>query len=253
MALNFPNNPSVDQTYTVGDITWTWDGTSWVAAGGAGDGGGGGVDLTAFSVSTGSASAGGSLSYSSSTGVFTYRPADLTNFLTGSTGVTPGTYGTATDIPQITVNEDGQITAISTNVSGGSGGIASVERFKLNYASDGTLASTSDLTIGISSVNIDSASGGEVTIVFNNSTYNYPPNSILMYGYDYVNNNYVIAPLETTMTKRTVEAGGSSGSPTLFNGAGTVTVQLRLREAETGASRSFGTTTHAWIQFLMAG
>lgn len=252
MAINFPNNPSVDQTYTVGDITWTWDGTSWVAAGGAASGGGG-VDLTAFSVSTGSATSGGSLSYSSSTGVFTYRPADISNFLTGSTGVTPGTYGTATEIPQITVNEDGQITAISTNVSGGSGGIASAERFKLNYASDGTLASTSDLTGGINNVNIDSAAGGEVTIVFKNTIYNYPPMTVLMYGYDYTNNNYVIAPLETTMTKRVVEGGGSSGSPTLFDGTGTVTVQLRLREAETGASRSFGTTTHAWIQFLMAG
>jgi hypothetical protein len=38
----------------------------------------------------------------------------------------------------------------------------------------------------------------------------------------------------------------------LFNGASQVVVKLRLREAETGASRGgFGTTTHAWIQFVM--
>ena len=29
MAINFPNNPTVNQTHTVGDITWTWDGTTW--------------------------------------------------------------------------------------------------------------------------------------------------------------------------------------------------------------------------------
>lgn len=255
MAINFPNSPAVNETFTVGDVTWTWDGTSWVAkGGGSGGGGGSNVDLTSFSVSTGSASAGGSLSYNSGTGVFTFRPTDTTNFLTGSTGVTPGTYGDSNNIPQITVNEDGQITAISTNSASGGGGVAAGERFKLNYASDGTLASTSNLTAGIGSVVIDSASGGETTITFDSGLYNYPPMGVLMYGYDYINNNYIITPLETTMTQRTVEAGGSSGSPTLFNGSGTVVVQLRLREAETGASRGgFGTTTHAWIQFTMIG
>ena len=30
MAINFPNNPSVNDTYTVGGTTYTWDGTVWV-------------------------------------------------------------------------------------------------------------------------------------------------------------------------------------------------------------------------------
>lgn len=30
MALNFPSNPQVNDTYTVGDRTWKWTGTSWV-------------------------------------------------------------------------------------------------------------------------------------------------------------------------------------------------------------------------------
>ena len=29
MALNFPNSPTPDQTYTLGTRTWTWDGTAW--------------------------------------------------------------------------------------------------------------------------------------------------------------------------------------------------------------------------------
>lgn len=137
-------------------------------------------------------------------------------------------------------------------VAGGSSSSNS-ERFKLNYASDGELASTSDLTSGITSVVIDSASGGEVTITFNNANYNYPPGSVVMYGYDYPNNNYILSPVESTMTLRTVAAGGTSGSPTLFDGSDTVVLRFRLREAETGASRNFGTTTHAWIQFIMNG
>jgi hypothetical protein len=73
----------------------------------------------------------------------------------------------------------------------------------------------------------------------------------MMYGYVYASNKYQIVPLETSMGLREIAGGGSAGSPTLFNGAGTPAVKLRLREAETGASRSFGTATHAWIQFVM--
>ena len=29
MAINFPNNPSVDDTHSANDITWKWDGTTW--------------------------------------------------------------------------------------------------------------------------------------------------------------------------------------------------------------------------------
>ena len=73
----------------------------------------------------------------------------------------------------------------------------------------------------------------------------------MIYGYDYTNNKYLIVPMETTMSTREIAGGGSSGSPTLFGGSATVAVDLRLREAETGASRSFGTTTHAWIEFVV--
>lgn len=29
MPIDFPNSPTTGDTYTVGDKTWTWDGTSW--------------------------------------------------------------------------------------------------------------------------------------------------------------------------------------------------------------------------------
>jgi hypothetical protein len=212
-----------------------------VATAGPGSGGGGG-DITAVLAGTGLD--GGGVS-----GSITINLEDTT--------VTPGTYGNATLSPQITVNAQGQITDVTevaiTGAGGGGGGDTSVERFKLNYASNGFLNSTEELTSGITSVVIDSANGGEVTITFNNSTYNLPPASVIMYGYDYINNKYVVSPLETTMTLREVEAGGSSGSPTLFDGADTVVLRLRLTEEDTGASRNIGTTTHAWIQFTMAG
>lgn len=32
MAINFPDAPSVDDTYTVGSVTWIWNGTTWTSA-----------------------------------------------------------------------------------------------------------------------------------------------------------------------------------------------------------------------------
>ena len=32
MAINFPNNPSVNDTFTSGGTTFTWNGSSWVSA-----------------------------------------------------------------------------------------------------------------------------------------------------------------------------------------------------------------------------
>ena len=54
------------------------------------------------------------------------------------------------------------------------------------------------------------------------------------------------------MGLREKAGGGSSGSPSLINGSSSISLKLRLREAETGASRGgFGTTTHAWIEFVV--
>ena len=138
------------------------------------------------------------------------------------------------------------------NQSGGGGGSgATVQRFKLTYNSSGNLDSTSDKSSLIDSISIDSATGGDCTITFDSSI-NYPPASIMVYGYDYTNNKYYAVPLETTMGLREIAGGGSSGSPTVFNGSSTIALKLRLRETETGASRGgFGTTTHAWIEFVV--
>ena len=202
-------------------------------------GGGGSGDIT-------SVVAGVGLSGGATSGDATI---DLAN-----TAVTPGSYGSATKSPRITVDQQGRITSVTeaTISGGGGGGGATIERFKLNYLSNGNLAGTSDLTSGITGVTINSSSGGEVSIAFDSGSYNLPPGSIMFYGYDYTNNKYAIVPFESSMGYREIDAGGSSGSPTLFGGSSTLTVKLRLREAETGASRGgFGTTTHAWIQFVM--
>ena len=80
MAINFPSTTGQptngSYTYTVAGITYSWDGSSWAAAGA----GASAPDTTLFSVSTNPAGTAG-LSYDNNTGVFAYTPPDLTPLL----------------------------------------------------------------------------------------------------------------------------------------------------------------------------
>tara|TARA_Y100000033_G_scaffold50387_1_gene60784 strand:+ start:31 stop:1086 length:1056 start_codon:yes stop_codon:yes gene_type:complete len=81
MAINFPDTAGQATdgtfTYTVAGITYAWNGSSWAAAGA----GASATNRSLFSVTTNSASGGGSLSYDTSSGGFTYTPPDLSGFL----------------------------------------------------------------------------------------------------------------------------------------------------------------------------
>ena len=130
---------------------------------------------------------------------------------------------------------------------GGSSG-TEYEEFKINYATNGSISSISDTSSGISSVNIDSAAGGDLTVNF--TGYTTPPLSFVMYGYNYPSNEYNYNTVASgNMTLRKVPGGGSSGSPTAFGSFSSM--NIRCSESETGASRSFGTVTHAWVRFVM--
>ena len=135
--------------------------------------------------------------------------------------------------------------------SGGGGGSATVtiELMKINYSTNGSLSSISNTTSGISSTNIVSSTGGDVEIVF--TGYSYPPSNILIYGYNASPDTYVIMPLNKDISTRQVEGSASGGSPTSHGSLGSSKITLKLREADTGASRDFGTTTHAWLHFTM--
>ena len=132
--------------------------------------------------------------------------------------------------------------------SGGGGTGSSTEYFKLNYATSGALSSISNTTSGVSATILD-VNTGEVEITF--SGYSFPPSNVLIYGYSRLTNEYVIMPLNKDITTRKLAAGGSAGSPIAFGTLGSLGLTLTLREADTGANRSFGTDTHAWIVISM--
>ena len=148
----------------------------------------------------------------------------------------------------MTITTNAGSDTITFAASGGGGGSVDYEEFKCNYHTDGTLLAASNLSSGISGVTIDSAAGGDVTVTF--TGYTTPPIGIMFYGYGYASNVYYMNTLGSTgTTLRELPGGGSSGSPTAFGSF--ASLKLKIRETETGASRSFGTTTHAWIRFVM--
>ena len=81
MAINFPSTAGQptdgSYTYTVAGITYSWDGSSWAAAGA----GASATDRSLFSVTTNSVGI-AALSYNASTGVFNYTPPNLSSYLT---------------------------------------------------------------------------------------------------------------------------------------------------------------------------
>ena len=140
-------------------------------------------------------------------------------------------------------------------ISGGGGGSvtrgSTYERLKLNYSTSGALTSISDTTAGINATTVTSDSGAEIEVQF--TGFDYPPVAIMAHGYNYAANKYNFNAVSGDWTTRTVDGGGSSGSPTAFGSfSSDANVDLKVTEGITGASRSFGTSTHAWITFVMA-
>ena len=135
----------------------------------------------------------------------------------------------------------------TVTIPGGSG-VAVVQRFRLNYNSTGGLVDCDNLTSLISSASVN---GTEVTVTFAGAV-NYPPASMMIYGYNYPANTYqMITAPDSAITKRSIPGGGSVGSPTLFGGSATIVLTVDLPESVTGASRTFGQGTHAWIEFVV--
>ena len=94
MPLSFPGSPSVNDVYTVGQRTWTWDGYIW--------------SLSADTI--GSASVTASEIASNAVTTAKILDANVTAAKLANTAVTAGSY-TATNV---TVDAQGRITAASS-------------------------------------------------------------------------------------------------------------------------------------------
>ena len=107
MAINFPNNPAVNDTFTVGGTKFTFTGDKWES--------GAVVELSSDTTPQ----LGGELNAGThninNAGVITATAfhGDGSN-LTGVTDAAANTYGNSTAVPQIVVGANGRITGITT-------------------------------------------------------------------------------------------------------------------------------------------
>ena len=178
----------------------------------------------------------------------------------GGSAITIQDEGSALSTAATTINFVGAgVTASGTGATktitiagggGGGGGSSAGEYFKINYATNGDIASISDTSSNVSATIVNATAGQlEITI----SNYNYPPTSILLYGYVYNSNVYNVNQVDSNMTTRTLAGNGSGGSPTVF-GAGNKVLTLNCSRTETGSANGSGfppSATHAWVMFQM--
>ena len=118
MAINFPATAGQptngSYTYTVAGITYSWNGSSWQAAGA----GASATDRSLFSVTTNSAGS-AALSYNNNTGVFSYTPPDLSSYLTAESDTLATVTGRgASTTDQVTLSGGIQTTGVTFTTSG---------------------------------------------------------------------------------------------------------------------------------------
>ena len=153
MAINFPDTKNPNDTFSVGDKTWIWDGTTWKIYSSSTSGIGLG-DLSVNTTSTGTAA----LSYNNSTGVFTYTPPDLgASTYSLPTASTTVLGGVKVDGSTINIDANGVISGssnpITYDLTAANGSVVTEEKIQLSGSNNSedsvTLAvgSTSGLTI----------------------------------------------------------------------------------------------------------
>ena len=200
MAINFPNNPAVNDTFTVGGTTFTFTGVKWESSaivevsndttpslGGTLNAGTHNINnvgvITATNVSVSSSLTAANL-YGDGAGLTNLPSSQLTgalpeldgSSLTGLTGASAATYGNATAVPQIVVNSNGKITGISNvTISGGGGGGGSSLFIKDSgsvVGSAGTIDFGTNLDVSGISAGIVTITAGINTAIINADTIN---------------------------------------------------------------------------------
>ena len=156
MAINFPNNPAVNDTFTVGGTTFTFTGVKWESSAV--------VNVSSDTTPTLGGNLDAGAKNINNVGVITATSfSGNGSLLTGLTGASAATYGGASVSPQITVDAGGRITNISNvSISGGGGGGGSTIILKDSQSLVGA-AGTIDFGTGLS-VSAISAGVGTVGI-----------------------------------------------------------------------------------------
>jgi hypothetical protein len=256
MSISFPSSPSLNQTFSSNNYTWQWDGVSWNSLGGVANttimintdefvanGTGTTFVLSTTPISSNSivvningvtqqksvySVAGNTITFSSTP--FNGANVEVSYNYNSVSGIfvsnfnnsfPSGTYGSSTSIPTISVNEYGQISAITTNpivVPPGTSIVANTGQLTAN-------SSTGIVALGLSPVGVAGVYGNTTSI---------PTITVDTYGrVTSVSNNTIstgggpILFASNTITSDTIFASNNNGlsiGPININNGVTVTV-----------------------------
>ena len=218
MAINFPATAGQptngSYTYTVAGITYSWDGSSWTAAGA----GASATDRSLFSVTSNSAGS-AALSYNNNTGIFTYTPPDLSG-LSGP-GVNDGS-GSALDADLL----DGQHGTYYRDADNLNAGTVPTARLTGTYSIDisGNAATATNVSTGIGGL-----TGVTITSPQNNEVLTYTGSA------------WVNAPLSATglQTRTTAQVTQAISAGAILN--------TSLSTPKTYALQKIETSQAAWV------
>tara|TARA_B100000003_G_scaffold191679_1_gene190735 strand:+ start:25 stop:1494 length:1470 start_codon:yes stop_codon:yes gene_type:complete len=256
MAIDFPTPTQIGETYTDGNgRTWTWDGTTWQSGFGGSTGGGGittetdpvftasaaaGISATnitnwnnaynnyitrtSLGATNAGASGGGSLQYNNVSGVFTFTPPDLSQFITSEndTLATVTSRG-ATTTANVTVNDmlvNGNLTVQGSTTQLGTYTVAANEIVVLDGT---TTAPTSD-----GFFRVDRGTSADTSLKWdetgnrwqftNDGTTFYNINSYTLSGTNATSNQAILRIVGTDASASNVEFGGSGGTTVSWDG-----------------------------------
>ena len=210
MAINFPNNPAVNDTFTVGGTKFTFTGVKWET--------GAVVDLSSDTTPTLGGDLDGGAKNINNVGVITATALHgNASALTGLTGASANTYGNGTAVPEITVDANGRITSISNVlISADAGGGTNV------YIKDGGsvvgTAGTIDFGNGLGVSNV---SAGIVTVTAAIAGINTSGTSEFTHL-----NVSGLSTFANTVTTGTISTSTAGGAGSNLSGDGRLTLQF---------------------------
>lgn len=217
-------------------------------------------NITPTSVNASGTIAGSNLSGTNTGDQTITLTGDVTGSGTGSfgatlstTGVSAGSYGSATEVPVFTVDAKGRITNVTNTAITGGGGGGGQEMVVFRYSSGGAGNFNSGDNIysetpGVTATIID---GPNCVVQYSFTGKSSPPRSVFVYGQAYATNEFLMVDITSIPNSPRTAGGGTAASPDIANGIFTPanTIRLQTRMSDVNASAGLGQRAHCIIIF----